>query len=367
MLGVDPESGASLVRLWIAAGSAALLVALCAVAFLQQARLAVSPAMRGGLVVAGAILGAMTTWALLDRAVLAGSAAERRALELRAQELSSQVLIPGSPLACLDALVGESVEAACEKSLFASPATVAAASAYVGAQLTLLANATAFGRDRGAEPQAMTAQLRRALETDRFGFVAYVLAIRDGCTAQKCKTLALFRDASRVRTNLTTAALERYLEHYAAAWTAGPEVPVAEVTQAPAAGAQSPRKSVVNIDFPSAASIPAVSIMNPEPKGPVLPGASAAAAANPNPSPSSAQRHAHKPSAPGPNAATGGQSSQPAVEPIWPEPMPPSASTQAPQTAAAPATAAPAPVNTGPVQLTPSAINTGAGAAPRSQ
>jgi hypothetical protein len=368
MLGVDPESGASLVRLWIAAGSAALLVALCAVAFLQQARLAASPAMRGGLVVAGAILGASMTWALLDRAVLAGSAAERRALELRAQELSSQVLIPGSPLACLDALVGESVEAACEKSLFASPATVAAASAYVGAQLTLLANMAALGREQGAEPHAMTAQLRRALETDRFGFVAYVLAIRDGCTAQNCKTLALFRDASRVRTNLTTAALERYLEHYAAAWTAGPEVPVAEATQAPAASTaagQGPRKSVVNIDFPSAASIPAVSIMNPEPTGPVQPGVAAAAAANPNGSASSGQRHARKPSAP--NATPPAQSSQAAVEPIWPEPMPASAATQAPQTAAAPASAASAPVNTGPVQLTPSAINAGAAAAPRSQ
>ena len=368
MLGVGPESSASLVRLWIAAGSAALLVALCAAAFLQQAQLASKPAMRLGLVVAGAIFGSVMTWALLDRAVLAGAAAERRALELRAQELGAQVLIPGSPLACLDALVGESVEAACEKSLFASPATVAAASAYVGAQLTLLANMTAFGRGQGAEPLAMTAQLRRALETDRFGFVAYVLAIRDGCTAQNCKALALFRDGSRVRTNLTTAALERYLEHYAAAWTAGPEVPVADAAQAPpAAGPRRP----VNIDFPSAASIPAVSIMNPEPKGPVLPGV-AAAAASQNPSTASGQRHAHKPSAPNPNAASAGQSSQPAVEPIWPEPMPPSAPAQAPQTAAAPAAVAPAPppapaANTGPVQLTPSAVNAGAPAPPRGQ
>jgi hypothetical protein len=363
MLGVDSESGASLVRLWIAAGSAALLVALCAVAFVQQVRLAKGPAMRGGLVVAGAILGAVMTWALVDRAVLAGSAAERRALELRAQELSAQVLIPGSPLACLDALVGESVEAACEKSLFASPATVAAASAYVGAQLSLLANMTSFGREQNGGQDAMTAQLRRALETDRFGFVAYVLAIRDGCTAQNCKTLALFRDGSRVRTNLTTAALERYLEHYAAAWTAGPEVPVAEATPAPAstAGGQGPRKSVINIDFPSAASIPAVSIMNPEPTGPAQPGAGA----NPNGSAASGQRHARKPA--GPTAAPPGQSSQPPVEPIWPEPMPPPAAAPAPQTAAAPAAAAPAPVNTGPVQLTPSAVNAGAGAAPRGQ
>jgi hypothetical protein len=367
MLGIDPESGASLVRLWIAAGSAALLVVLCAMVLLERAKLAAHPALCAGLVVAGAMSGAAMTWALVDRAALAGAAADRRALELRAQELGSQVLIPGSPLACLDALVGESVEAACEKSLFASPATVAAASAYVGAQLTLLANIRSFGRSHDAEPEAMTAQLRRALETDRFGFVASVLAIRDGCTAQNCKTLALFHDGSRVRTNLTRATLERYLEHYAAAWTAGPEVPVADAAQVPsAATAAGPRKPV-SIDFPTAASIPAVSIMNPEPKRPVLPGVAAAAAANPNPSAAPGQRHAHKPPA-NPGAASAAQPGQPAVEPIWPEPMPPSSPAQVPQpqpqAVAAPAAAA---SSSGPVQLTPSAINGGAAPPPRSQ
>ena len=376
MLGVDPEFGASLVRLWIAAGSAALLVVLCAAAFFQpQVRLAANPALRIGFVLAGAIFGAVMTWAFLDRAILGGAAAERRALELRAQQLSSQVLIPGSPLACLDALVGESVEAACEKSLFGSPATVASASAYVGAQLTLLANMTTFGQRQGIELEPMMAPLRRSLETDRFGFVAYVLAIRDGCTAQNCRTLSLFRNANRVRTNLTTAALERYLEHYAAAWSA-PEMPLAEATQAPTgstpAAGQGPRK-IVNIDFPSASSIPAVSIMNPEPSGPVLPGVAAAAAANPNPS-ASAQRHGRKQSSPNPNAAApnpnatlAGQSGQPTVEPIWPEPMPQAPPAQAPQTAAAPAAPPPAPATAGPVQLTPSSVNAGTGAAPRTQ
>ena len=377
MLGVDPEFGASLARLWTAAGSAALLVVLCAVAFLQpQVRLAANPALRIGFVIGGAVFGAVMTWVFLDRAILGGAAAERRALELRGQQLSSQVLIPGSPLACLDALVGESVEAACEKSLFASPATVASASAYVGAQLTLLANMTTFGQRQGIELEPMMVPLRRSLETDRFGFVAYVLAIRDGCTAQNCKTLSLFRDANRVRTNLTTAALERYLEHYAAAWSA-PEVPLAEATQAPtgstaAAAGQGSRK-IVNIDFPSASSIPAVSIMNPEPTGPVLPGVAAAAAANPNPS-APAQRHARKQSSPNPNAAApnpnatlAGQSGQPAVEPIWPEPMPQAPPALAPQTAVAPTAPSPAPATAGPVQLTPSSVNAGPGAPPRTQ
>jgi len=381
MLGVDPEFGASLVRLWIAAGSAALLVVLCAVTFFRpQVRSAANPALRIGSIIAGAVLGAVMTWAVLDHAISGGAAAERRALELRAQQLSSQVLTPGSPLACLDALVGESVEAACEKSLFASPATVASASAYVGAQLTLLARMTAFAKRQGIELESTMAPLRRSLETDRFGFVAYVLTIRDGCTAQNCKTLSLFRDVNRVRTNLTTAALERYLEHYAAAWSAGSEVPLAEAPQAPTgsttpAAGQGPRR-IVNIDFPSAASIPAVSIMNPEPKGPVLPGVAAAAAANPNPSAGgSAQRHAHKQSSPNPNAASpspsanpAGQPSQSAVEPIWPQPMPTPPPPHPPQTAAAPTAApSPAPAPGGPVQLTPPAVTSGAGTPPGTQ
>ena len=67
MLGVDPEFGASLVRLWIAAGSAALLVVLCAAAFFQpQVRLAANPALRIGFVLAGEF-GAVMTWAFGPR------------------------------------------------------------------------------------------------------------------------------------------------------------------------------------------------------------------------------------------------------------------------------------------------------------
>src|SRR5262249_47450227 len=92
----------------------------------------------------------------------------------------------------------------------------------------------------------------------------YVLAIRDGCTGQHCKTLALFHDSSRVRTNLTTAALERYLEHYATAWTAGPDVPVADTAQAPsastaAAPGQPPRRPSISIFRAPLRSLPSAS------------------------------------------------------------------------------------------------------------
>ena len=99
------------------------------------------------------------------------------------------------------------------------------------------------------------------------------------------------------------------------------------------------RTKMVNIDFPQRASIPAVSIMNPEPTGPVLPGVAAAAAANPNGRQPQRRRGARdKPAAtppvpPPPQPVPAGSA---AIEPIWPEPVPPP---PAPQTAAAPAAA----------------------------
>jgi len=368
MLGIDPEFGASVLRLWVAAGSAILLILFCVLALFQpQLRIASSPARRTGFVLAGAILGGVIAWGFLDRDLWGGGNAERRAFEVRAQQLNALAVAPGSPLACLHALAGEAVETACEKALFGSPASVAAASSYVAAQLTLFSSVATFARRGSADLEDVLAPLRRSLETDRFGFVAHVLAIRDGCTGQSCKTLALFRDANRLRTNLSAETLARYVERYAALWSAGSEGPVAEGTQAqPTATAstngQGARK-VVNIDFPSAASIPAVSIMNPEPSGPVLPGVAAAAAANPNPPApgSSSPRHPRKQTARPAAATITGQSATPAaVEPIWPEPMPAPPSGPAPQAASAPAAAAP-------VQLTPPPPNASAGTAARTQ
>jgi hypothetical protein len=357
MLGIDSELGASVLRLWLAAGSAALLILFCVLAFFQpQLQLVSSPVRRVGLVIAGAFLGAVMTWAFLDRGASGDQGAERRAFEARAEQLGTQALAPGSPLACLNALTGEGVETACEKALFASPASVAAASSYVAAQLTLLSSLAASARRGGADVEDTLASLRRSLEADRFGFVAHVLAIRDGCTSHNCKPLALLRNADRVRANLSDTTLDRYVERHAALWGAG-SVAEAALPQTP----QPPHKPI-NIDFPTAASIPPVSIMNSEPSGPVVPGAAAAAASNPNP-PSggaAASRHARKQTI-APAAPSAAQTIAPgsaAVEPIWPAPVPPPSSPPTPQTAAAPVPAAP-------VQLTPP--NVSAGAAARTQ
>jgi hypothetical protein len=169
-----------------------------------------------------------------------------------------------------------------------------------------------------------------------------VLALRDRCTREDCKALALLRDPSRVRANLGEQSFDRYVERYAPAWAASADAAVADAPPPQGAAAPAPHK-IVNIDFPSAASIPAVSIMNPEPTGPVVPGAAAAAAANPNPSPASQppSRHAHKP--PANAAAAAAPPSTPGAstaDPIWPEPVPPPPGTSPPQGGAPPAAGA---------------------------
>jgi hypothetical protein len=277
MFGLDPDIGSSALRLWVAAGSAALLVFVCALAFDWTRTRTVA---RVSVVVVGALLGATLAWAFLNAATVRDQSAERRALEARATELNIQALAPGSPLACLDGLAGGNVEAACERALFATPVTVATATTYAAARLSLLADMTAYTRRGGGNIDGALQPLRSALQSDRFGFVAHMLAVRDGCTSENCKALALLQDPGKVRANLSGQTLDRYLDHYLTAWAQSPSVPVADATPPPFGqpGEPAPHKSALNIDFPSADSIPAVSIMNPEPKGgPLTPNAAVAA------------------------------------------------------------------------------------------
>jgi hypothetical protein len=270
MFGLDSDIGGSALRLWVAAGSAALLVFVCALAIDWTRTRTVA---RVSVVIVGALLGATLAWTFLNGENVRDLGVERRALETRAAELNVRALAPASPLACLDGLAGDNVEAACERALFATPATVATATTYVAARLALLADITAYTKRGGGNIDGALLPLRRGLETDRFGFVAHTLEARDGCTSSNCTALALLQDAGRVRANLNGDTLDRYLDHYATAWAQSPGVPVADgaplapVAAQTADGAAPPRKSALNVDFPSADSIPAISIMNPEPKG----------------------------------------------------------------------------------------------------
>ena len=212
-------------RLWLAARSAALLLVSCVLALFQPHPAAArrSPYFALVFVILGAVLGTSITWAFLDRAAVAHRSVERQALELRAQELSARALALGSPLACLDAVAGENVAAACERALFVSPASVAAASSYVAERLALLAAMAAYAERGDADIEDVLLPLRRSLEADPFGFLAHVLSIRDGCTSHNCKSFALLQDASRVRANLSAKRLDHYLEHYLPLWAKAPD------------------------------------------------------------------------------------------------------------------------------------------------
>jgi hypothetical protein len=369
MFGLDSDIGGSALRLWVAAGSAALLVFVCALAIDWTRTRTVA---RVSVVIVGALLGATLAWTFLNGANVRDLGVERRALETRAAELNVRALAPASPLACLDGLAGDNVETACERALFATPATVATATTYVAARIALLADITAYTKRGGGNIDGALLPLRRGLETDRFGFVAHTLAARDGCTGNNCTALSLLQDAGRVRANLSGDTLGRYLDHYITAWAQSPGVPVADgappmgpVAAQTTDGAPPPRKSALNVDFPSADSIPAISIMNPEPKGGTpTPAAAAAAVAAGQQSSAKVAGQMQMPSMPpmpgvptatasqGKDAASGkGKRKQAANPPA--------------QTAAAPPAAAPEPVwNPGATLASPQPAASAASSAP---
>lgn len=224
------------------------------------------------LAIAGAVIagGALAVIILLDHMALDRQAAERRALVQRNSQLTIGAVAPGSALSCLDAGAGEAVENACEAKVFADPQRAANAVAYTAARLSLLA-------DAAKDPAVLDgfAATRRAIELDRYGFAAHVLAIRDGCTAEQCAAFAFLRDTTVLKANLKAQVYDQYVSRYAAAWNkVEPErqVPVANLPAnslpaAPLADASQPTGVPVSskYDFPSAASIPPVSIMNSEP------------------------------------------------------------------------------------------------------
>jgi hypothetical protein len=275
MLGVDPQSMAFTFPL-IAAGSAALLVVvLCLLVFRFSDKGVVLPRWRIVLVFAAAMLSASLSWAFLDNATMRSQNAERSALKLRAGQLIAQSLMPGSPLACLDRLAGDTVQAACERAIFTSPASVATAISYVAAQFSLLSDMTEYAEHGGTHIDDALLPLRGALEADPFGFLAYVLVAREACTSEHCPPFDLLSNPSHVRTNIIAQTLPHYLDHYREVWAKSAEEPVAGVADTLPPGMtdndSAKRKVSVNIDFPSAASIPPISIMNPEPKTPVPP------------------------------------------------------------------------------------------------
>jgi hypothetical protein len=201
-------------------------------------------------------------------------------------------------LSCVDDLAGEAVLAACEKSLFSSAESTAAAVSYAASLITqLTASGDAANRSQTPELQAV----RRAIERDRYGLMAQALVARDHCTLTECPAFRVIADSHQIVANMDQRIYDGLVMRYSSSWNA------------PAAGAggtvaaippSMPLGRPTNAEFPSAASTPPVSIMTPEP-GPGAatppaprPPAAAANAAAPTPAPVLAA--AKKPAAPKP-------------------------------------------------------------------
>lgn len=163
-------------------------------------------------------------------------------------------------LSCVDDIAGDTVAAACEKVVFASADSTAAAVNYVAQMITRL---TSFG-DAGTAQKAMTPELqglRRSIERDRYGLVAQVLLARDRCTPTQCAAFRSLTDNHQIITNMDEHAYDVLVSRYAPSWNAPPPVPGPVAMLPPSL----PTGRPTNAEFPSAASTPPVSIMTPEP------------------------------------------------------------------------------------------------------
>lgn len=270
--------------------------------------------------------GALTVITLL--AIGVAAAATLRKSETAGQEAAHAVVaVPQvnaslPALSCLDDLAGDMVLAGCEKVLFGSADSVAAAVSASAAQINRL---TSYG-DVAAANKSMTpemAGLRRAVERDRYGLIAYVLQSRDRCMPESCAAYAALTDHKRIAANMEERTYEGLVTRYAPGWNAPPAAAAAATGALAGLPASVPTGKPTTADFPSSASIPPISIMTetpvPAPKTPP-------AAAN-------AQ-------APAPRAAT-----------ATPPPAAAKKQPPAPKTAARPQ----APASPAPVQLAPEA------------
>ena len=252
--------------------------------------------------------------------------------ETRSAQQTSAVL---PALSCIDDLAGETVLTACEKALFGSAESTAAAVSYAASQVTRL---TAFG-DAAAANRNLSYELltlRHAIERDRYGLIAQVLVARDQCTPSQCAAFRALTDTRQIVANMTGRAYDGLVSRYAASWNApAAAAPVAALSPSVPTG------KPTNAEFPTAASTPAVSIMTPEP----------ASAAAPSP-PRAAVSPPASPTAAAPTAASPASAANAAL--LSPRPT----SSAAPAAlAAAKKQSAPKPSRTSsaPVQLAPAA------------
>jgi hypothetical protein len=200
---------------------------------------------------------------------------------------SARPMVAALPaLSCVDDMAGEAVLTACEKALFGSPDAAAAALSYAASQIARL---SAFG-DVSTANRNMTPELealRHAVEHDRYGLMAYVLAVRDHCTPSDCATFRSLADRRQIAANMDERLYDSLISRYGPTWNSPPaSAPTVSPVAALVPGVPTGRPT--NADFPSAASTPPVSIMTPEPGAASAPRAANPAANTPSPRPTPA-------------------------------------------------------------------------------
>jgi hypothetical protein len=257
---INAATGALTLPIWAVGAVAAVFVVLIMLAIAQAGTaIVMNTLFRAAIGIAAVSAG----WIYLEHTQWQERSDARRALDERAAALLTRAVAPGSPLSCLNELAGDAVEAACEKAVFASPESVSAAVSYVTAEFGLLVDGAAYAARADTAYWRQLAQLKVALQLDRFGIVAHVLA-GQGCTAETCDAADLIGDSSHVLANLRDHVFDTYVEKSTAVWNAPPMAPAAAVT-AGAAAARVATPVSPQYDFPSASSIPPVNIMAPEP------------------------------------------------------------------------------------------------------
>ena len=184
--------------------------------------------------------------------------------ETRTAEATSPTL---PALACVDDLAGDAVLNACEKVLFGSAESAAAAVSYASAQISRL---TSFGDLATADRNATTEMqaLRRAIEHDRYGLMAYVLMARDHCTPTACPAFRSVGDNHQLVANMNDRTYENLITRYATSWNAPPGLPSTAAGLVAGLPPSMPTGRPTNAEFPSSASTPPVSIMTAEPAKP---------------------------------------------------------------------------------------------------
>jgi hypothetical protein len=262
--GFDLSTGTFTLPLWVVGVAVALFVALVVIAAIRSGLTEF-----GSLVfrVAVVVIAVAFGWTYINRSAERDRVEERRALDLRAAELVSRAIAPNSAIACLEATNTETVEGACERAVFATPEAVAAATAYISARLTLLADAHEYTSRRDQTYETVIAGLRRTIAADRYGLASQVLATRDGCTAEACDAFGLVYDDKKLRANLKDRQFEITLARYSVSWPTRSR-PIASNVPSGSGPVTPPGP---NVTFPSSQSIPPVSIMNPEPPAQAAP------------------------------------------------------------------------------------------------